>query len=95
MAEGDFVIVHGRFSGFGLPVNWIAADIVRVKDGILVEHWDVIQAKSRGSTQKAACLTAILPARAPATTESKHNIDVSEWHVQWLEAGLPAAGQQT
>jgi predicted SnoaL-like aldol condensation-catalyzing enzyme len=43
VADGDFVIVHGRFSGFGLPVNWIAADIVRMKDGILVEHWDVIQ----------------------------------------------------
>jgi len=43
LAEGDLVIVHGRFSGFGAPVNWIAADIVRVKDGILVEHWDVIQ----------------------------------------------------
>jgi predicted SnoaL-like aldol condensation-catalyzing enzyme len=43
LAEGDFVIVHGRFSGFGASVNWIAADIVRVKDGILVEHWDVIQ----------------------------------------------------
>jgi predicted SnoaL-like aldol condensation-catalyzing enzyme len=28
LAEGDFVIVHGRFSGFGAPVNWIAADIV-------------------------------------------------------------------
>jgi predicted SnoaL-like aldol condensation-catalyzing enzyme len=24
-------------------VNWIAADIVRLEDGILVEHWDVIQ----------------------------------------------------
>ena len=43
VAEKDFVVVHGRFSGFGQPVNWIAADIVRVKDGILVEHWDVIQ----------------------------------------------------
>jgi predicted SnoaL-like aldol condensation-catalyzing enzyme len=43
VAEGDFVIVHGRFSDFGAPVNWIAADIVRIKDGLLVEHWDVIQ----------------------------------------------------
>src|SRR6267143_2467980 len=43
VADGDFVIVHGRFSGFGLPVNWIAAGILRIKDGILVEHWDVIQ----------------------------------------------------
>jgi len=37
------VIVHGRFSGLGRTVNWIAADILRIKDGILVEHWDVIQ----------------------------------------------------
>jgi predicted SnoaL-like aldol condensation-catalyzing enzyme len=43
VAEGDYVIVHGRFSGFGQPVNWIAADIVRIKDGALAEHWDVIQ----------------------------------------------------
>jgi predicted SnoaL-like aldol condensation-catalyzing enzyme len=43
VAEGDFVIVHGRFSGIGLPVNWIAADIVRMQDGVLLEHWDVIQ----------------------------------------------------
>jgi len=43
VAEGDVVIVHGRFSGFGQPVNWIAADILRIEDGILVEHWDVIQ----------------------------------------------------
>ena len=43
VAEGDVVIVHGRFSGFGAPVNWIAADILRIKNGILVEHWDVIQ----------------------------------------------------
>ena len=35
--------MHGRFSGFGAPVNWIAADIVRIEEGILVEHWDVIQ----------------------------------------------------
>ena len=43
VAEGDFVIVQGRFSGFGAPVNWIAADVLRIQNGILVEHWDVIQ----------------------------------------------------
>ena len=37
LAEDDYVIVHGRFSNIGLPVNWIAADIVRLKDGILVD----------------------------------------------------------
>jgi predicted SnoaL-like aldol condensation-catalyzing enzyme len=43
VAEGDFVIVHGRFSGFGAAANWIAADILRIQNGILVKHWDVIQ----------------------------------------------------
>ena len=43
VAEGDVVIIHGRFSGFGQPANWIAADIVRIKDGKLAEHWDVIE----------------------------------------------------
>ena len=43
VAEGDYVIAHGRFSGFGTPANWIAADIVRIENRVLVEHWDVIQ----------------------------------------------------
>ena len=43
VADGDFVIVHGRFSGFGAPANWIAADILRIEGGVLVEHRDVIQ----------------------------------------------------
>ena len=43
VADGDFVIVHGRFSGLGRPANWIAADILRIKDGLLLEHWDVLQ----------------------------------------------------
>jgi predicted SnoaL-like aldol condensation-catalyzing enzyme len=43
VAEGDFVIAHGRFSGHGRPAAWIAADIVRIEDGKLAEHWDVLQ----------------------------------------------------
>ena len=36
VAEGDYVIVHGRFSGNGRPRNWIAADIVRIDyDGLV------------------------------------------------------------
>jgi predicted SnoaL-like aldol condensation-catalyzing enzyme len=53
VAEEDFVIVHGRFSGFGAPVNWIAADILRVKHGILVEHWDVIQDEATREQSKS------------------------------------------
>jgi predicted SnoaL-like aldol condensation-catalyzing enzyme len=53
VAEGDFVIVHGRFSGFGAPANWIAADILRIEDGILVEHWDVIQDEATQEQSKS------------------------------------------
>jgi len=53
VAEKDFVIVHGRFSGNGRPANWIAADIVRIKDGILVEHWDVLQDEATKEQSKS------------------------------------------
>ncbi len=53
VAEGNVVIVHGRFSNFGLPVNWIAADILRIRDGILVEHWDVIQDEATRQESKS------------------------------------------
>jgi len=53
LAEGDFVIVHGRFSGFGAPANWIAADILRIQNGILVEHWDVIQNEATQEQSKS------------------------------------------
>jgi predicted SnoaL-like aldol condensation-catalyzing enzyme len=53
VADGDFVIVHGRFSGIGAPVNWIAADILLIEDGILVEHWDVIQDEATEEQSKS------------------------------------------
>ena len=43
VAEGDYVIAHGRFSGNGRPAAWLAADVVRLEDGKLAEHWDVLQ----------------------------------------------------
>src|SRR3984885_6999471 len=43
MAEGDYVMLHGRFSGNGRPRAWIAADVVRMEGGRLAEHWDVLQ----------------------------------------------------
>ena len=66
VAEGDYVILHGRFSGFGLPVNWIVADIVRIENGILVEHWDVIQdeATEEQSKSKAPMFGSSFPVYA-------------------------------
>jgi predicted SnoaL-like aldol condensation-catalyzing enzyme len=43
VAEGDYVITHGRFLGTGRPRAWIAADVIRIENGKLAEHWDVLQ----------------------------------------------------
>jgi predicted SnoaL-like aldol condensation-catalyzing enzyme len=66
IAEGDLVIVHGRFSGFGAPVNWVAADILRIQNGVLVEHWDVIQdeATEEQSISKRPMFGTIFPTYA-------------------------------
>ena len=53
VAEGNFVMVHGRFSNFGLPANWIAADIVRIENGLLAEHWDVIEDEATKQESKS------------------------------------------
>ena len=53
IAEGDYVILHGRFSGNGRPVAWIAADIVRIENGRLAEHWDVLQDEASKAESKS------------------------------------------
>ena len=53
VAEGDIVILHGRFSGHGLRRNWVVADIVRLENGVLVEHWDVIQDEATEAESKS------------------------------------------
>jgi predicted SnoaL-like aldol condensation-catalyzing enzyme len=53
VANGDYVILHGRFTNIGQPANWIVADIVRVEDGLLAEHWDVIQDEATREESKS------------------------------------------
>jgi predicted SnoaL-like aldol condensation-catalyzing enzyme len=53
VAEGDLVMLHGRFSGFGQPTAWIVVDILRIADGVLAEHWDVIQDEASPETSKS------------------------------------------
>jgi predicted SnoaL-like aldol condensation-catalyzing enzyme len=54
VAEGEFVMLHGRFSGLGPGApNWVVVDIVRMKDGVLVEHWDVIQDEATRAQSKS------------------------------------------
>jgi len=53
LAEGNLLILHGRFSDIGQLANWIVADIVRIRDGVLVEHWDVIQDEATRESSKS------------------------------------------
>ena len=53
LAEGDYVIAHGRFSGNGGPAALIAADVVRFEDGKLAEHWDVLQDEATKAQSKS------------------------------------------
>jgi predicted SnoaL-like aldol condensation-catalyzing enzyme len=42
VADGDLVMVHGRYVGWG-EKPMVAVDIFRVVDGKVTEHWDVMQ----------------------------------------------------
>jgi predicted SnoaL-like aldol condensation-catalyzing enzyme len=53
VANGDYVMLHGRFTNIGQPANWIVADIVRIEDGLLAEHWDVIQDEATWEESKS------------------------------------------
>jgi predicted SnoaL-like aldol condensation-catalyzing enzyme len=53
VADGDHVMVHGRFSGLGTPTAWIVVDIVRIENGVLAEHWDVIQDEATREQSKS------------------------------------------
>ena len=54
LVNGDFLVLHGRFSGLGPDIpNWIVVDIVRVENGVLAEHWDVIQDEATRASSKS------------------------------------------
>ena len=53
VADGDYVMVHGRISGIGQPANWVVVDIVRIENGLLAEHWDVIQDEATRESSKS------------------------------------------
>jgi predicted SnoaL-like aldol condensation-catalyzing enzyme len=53
VANGDYVMLHGRFTHVGQPADWIVADIVRLEGGLLAEHWDVIQDETTAGESKS------------------------------------------
>ncbi len=42
-ADGDHVLLHGRFTNNGRSRAWVAGDVIRVAHGAIVEHWDTLQ----------------------------------------------------
>ena len=65
LAENDFVMVYGRYSGIGQPINWIVVDIIRLEDGVLAAHWDLIQdeASEESSRSGLPMFGSAFPAR--------------------------------
>jgi predicted SnoaL-like aldol condensation-catalyzing enzyme len=65
VANGNHVMLHGRFSNTGLPANWIVVDVVRLQDGLLAEHWDVVQDEVTAEESKSGLpmLGATFPKR--------------------------------
>jgi len=53
IAEGDYVMLHGRFSGIGQPAAWVVIDVVRIENGRLAEHWDVVQDEATKQQSKS------------------------------------------
>lgn len=51
VAEGAYVMVHGRFRGGGRPTRIV--DILRVDGGRLTEHWDVMQDEATRASSKS------------------------------------------
>jgi len=53
VAEGDYVMLHGRFTGIGQPAAWVVVDVVRIENGRLAEHWDVVQDEATKEQSKS------------------------------------------
>jgi predicted SnoaL-like aldol condensation-catalyzing enzyme len=53
VADGDYVVLHGRLSTGGPGPNRITADIVRLEDGLIAEHWDVLQDEAAAEESKS------------------------------------------
>jgi len=82
VAQGDYVILHGRFSQIGQPANWIVTDIVRIADGLLAEHWDVIQDEVPRSQSKSGLpmFGDDFPAEVPTATSALKPVAPADSH---------------
>ncbi|HEX4115702.1 MAG TPA: nuclear transport factor 2 family protein [Solirubrobacteraceae bacterium] len=69
VAEGDLVMAHGRLWGYGdgRP-NRIVVDIVRIAEGLLAEHWDVIEDEASRAASRSG-----LPSFGDSFYEDRHD----------------------
>ncbi len=108
VADGAYVMLHGRFSGIGQPVNWVVVDILRIENGKLAEHWDVIQdeatrevfeERAANVRRQISRLTAALQrasdrsvAKTSGSADNKLKGDINMRAVQLTAFGNPVEG---
>jgi predicted SnoaL-like aldol condensation-catalyzing enzyme len=46
-------MLHGRLSTTGPQANRVTVDIVRLEDGLIAEHWDVVQDEATAKESKS------------------------------------------
>jgi predicted SnoaL-like aldol condensation-catalyzing enzyme len=99
-ANGDFVLLHGRFSGLGTPRSWVVGDIVKMEGGRLAEHWDVIQDEVTAAESKSglpmfgSSFAEAGPQSKPAATDSSITIEEARRIVGPLYDALNEPGKK-
>jgi len=90
VADGEYVVLHGRFTGNGRPRAWIAADIVRVVKGVLAEHWDVLQDEATQEESKSGLpmFGDRFPTASPAAAQLQLPVEAAKRIVQPLYDAL-------
>ena len=90
VADAEYVLLHGRFAGNGRPRAWIAADILRVENGVLAEHWDVLQDEATREESKSGLpiFGDRFPAASAAAEQSGLTVEVAERIVRPLYDAL-------
>jgi predicted SnoaL-like aldol condensation-catalyzing enzyme len=48
-------MIHARYSENGYPANWVVVDILRLEEGAMVEHWNVIRDEAKSSASATRC----------------------------------------
>jgi predicted SnoaL-like aldol condensation-catalyzing enzyme len=85
VVDGDLVVLHGRFSGLGLPVNWIAVDIVRVQAVCWLNTGTSFRTRPHGNNPRAD-----IPCSAPAfpTNLTRSGCPSGRWGADVRTIGL-------